>query len=66
MKVVLIRVTELAKLLRNQIELLDLEAAGVDNWSFYGEHRSRENEELEDLSDSEVVERFGYTIRNIL
>jgi len=27
--------------------------------------RSPENEELDDLSDSEVVKKFGYTIREI-
>jgi len=65
MEIVLIRVPELANLLRDQIELRDLEAAGVDNWAWYGEHRSEENEAAEDMTDRELVESFGYSIKEL-
>lgn len=65
MEIVIIRVAELAELLRDQIELRDLEAAGVDNWSFYGEHRSEENIASEDMNDHELVESFGFSIKEL-
>lgn len=65
MEVVIIRVAQLAELLRDQIELRDLEAAGVDNWEWYGTHRSEENTASEDMTDRELVESFGYSIKEL-
>lgn len=38
MKRYILTEAQLAKLLRDEIELAALECSGVDNWGFFGEH----------------------------
>lgn len=62
MKYVRIRVPRLAELLRNEAELLALQAGGVDNWEWYGDCFTEETEKLLEADDEDLVESEGFTI----
>jgi len=64
MKYVRIRVQRLAELLRNETELLALQAGGVDNWEWYGECFTDDVEKLLDADDEDLVKSEGFTIQD--
>ena len=64
MRYVRISVPRLAKLLRNETELLALQAGGVDNWDWYGDCFTKEVEGLLDAGDEDIVKSEGFTIQD--
>ena len=64
MKYVRVRVPRLAKLLRNEIELLALQDGSVDNWDWYGDCFTEKVDELLEADDENLVKLEGFTIHN--
>ena len=64
MKYVRVRVQRLAKLLRNEIELLALQNGGVDNWDWYGDCFTEKVDELLEADDENLVKLEGFIIHN--
>jgi len=58
-KFVKISIKELSELLEAYYELVALECAGVDNWSFYGDHRGYYLENCPEKSWSELIENVA-------
>ena len=63
-----IPIKTLAELIRNDWKLSALEAAGVDNWSWYGEALSEKDDDgldwwdIQDMDDVELVKSYGYEV----
>ena len=64
MKYVKVRVQRLAKLLRNEIELLALQDGGVDNWDWYGDCFTEKVNKLLEADDEDLIKSEGFTIHN--
>ena len=64
MKYVRVRVQRLAKLLRNEIELLALQNGGVDNWDWYGDCFTEKVDKLLEADDEDLIKSKGFTIND--
>ena len=64
MKYVRVRVQRLAKLLRNEIELLALQNGGVDNWDWYDDCFTEKVDKLLEADDEDLVKLEGFTIND--
>ena len=64
MRYVRISVPRLAELLRNEAELLALQAGGVDNWDWYGDCFTEEVEELLEADNEDLIKSEGFTIQD--
>jgi hypothetical protein len=64
MKYVRVSVPRLAELLRNEAELLALQAGGVDNWDWYGDCFTEEVEELLEADNEDLIKSEGFTIQD--
>ena len=64
MRYVRVSVPRLAELLRNEAELLALQAGGVDNWDWYGDCFTEEVEELLEADNEDLIKSEGFTIQD--
>ena len=64
MRYVRVSVPRLAELLRSEIELLALQAGGVDNWDWYGDCFDDETSELLDADNEDLIKSEGFTIQD--
>lgn len=69
MEAIIIPKNEFASLLRDSDKLHRLEYGGVDNWEWYGEALSVEEDlsydEIQDMSDDNLIDFYGYKIIEI-